>query len=65
MQFTLLARPPFIFQSVLQCMVRLSRLPFGLDNETGCLSYTLRPSSGRISDLQIRNPAGDPGKPTC
>ncbi|MFH2039773.1 MAG: hypothetical protein ABIJ65_10100 [Chloroflexota bacterium] len=53
MQFTLSARPPFNFQSVLQSHGWGQCLPFRLDKDTGVLSYTLRLSTGRVIDLEI------------
>ncbi len=53
MQFTISARQPFIFRSVLQSHGWSQCLPFRLDNETDDLGHTLRLSSGRIIDLEI------------
>jgi 3-methyladenine DNA glycosylase/8-oxoguanine DNA glycosylase len=53
MQFTLSARPPFNFQSVLQSHGWGQCLPFRLVDDGGSLAYTLRLSNGRVIDMQI------------
>jgi 3-methyladenine DNA glycosylase/8-oxoguanine DNA glycosylase len=58
MQFTLSARPPFNFQSVLQSHGWAQCLPFRLNEESGDLDYTLRLSGGRIVDLNISEAPG-------
>ena len=58
MHFTLSARPPFNFQSVLQSHGWCQLLPFRLDDETGKLGYILRLSSGQVVDLEISEASG-------
>lgn len=58
MQFTLSARPPFNFRSVLQSHGWGQCLPFRLDEPNGRLAYTLRLSKGRVIDLDISETPG-------
>jgi len=53
MRFTLSARPPFNFQSVLQSHGWGQCLPFRPGDEPESLAYTLRLSSSRVIDMQI------------
>ncbi|HCM96847.1 MAG: hypothetical protein A2X25_05310 [Chloroflexi bacterium GWB2_49_20] len=58
MHFTLTARPPFNFQSVLQSHGWCQLQPFRLEADTGQLSYILRLSSGQVVDLEISETPG-------
>ena len=53
MQFTLPARPPFRFLSVVKSHGWVQMAPFAFDEETATLTYTDRLSNGRVLDYQI------------
>ena len=52
--FTLTARLPFNFHSVVNSHGWRQLAPFGFDESTFTLSYILRASNGRVMDLKIR-----------
>ena len=58
MKFTLSARPPFNFLSVVNSHGWRQLAPFSYDESTGTLSYVLRLSNGRVVELKLRD-AGD------
>ena len=58
MKFTLSARPPFNFVSVVKSHGWYQLAPFSFDEDTSTLGYTLQLSSGRAVELQLRD-AGD------
>ena len=53
MQFTLSARPPFRFLSVVKSHGWVQLAPFAFDEETSTLAYTDRLSNGRVLTYQI------------
>jgi 3-methyladenine DNA glycosylase/8-oxoguanine DNA glycosylase len=53
MQFTLAARPPFLFRSVVRSHGWCQLLPFRVDEQTNQLNYTLRLANGQVVDLEI------------
>ena len=58
MKFTLSARPPFNFLSVVNSHGWRQLAPFSYDEESNTLSYVLRLSGGRVVELKLRD-AGD------
>ena len=54
MKFTLSARPPFNFLSVINSHGWRQLAPFSYDESTGTLSYILRLSNGRVIELKFR-----------
>lgn len=58
MKFTLPARPPFNFLSVVNSHGWRQLAPFSYDESAGTLSYVLRLSNGRVVELNLRD-AGD------
>ena len=55
MKFTLSARPPFNFLSVVNSHGWRQLAPFSYDENTNTLSYILRLSDGRVIELKFRN----------
>ena len=53
MQFTLSARPPFRFLSVIKSHGWVQMAPFAFNEETTTLTYTDRLSNGRVLEYQI------------
>jgi 3-methyladenine DNA glycosylase/8-oxoguanine DNA glycosylase len=58
MQFTLSARPPFRFLSVVKSHGWVQLAPFAFDEETSTLAYTDRLSNGRVLTYQISETQG-------
>ena len=58
MQFTLSARPPFRFLSVVKSHGWVQMAPFAFDEETSMLTYTDRLSNGRVLPYQISETQG-------
>jgi 3-methyladenine DNA glycosylase/8-oxoguanine DNA glycosylase len=58
MKFTLSARPPFNFLSVVNSHGWRQLAPFSYDETTNTLCYVLRLSNGRVIELKLRD-AGD------
>ena len=58
MKFTLSARPPFNFHSIVNSHGWRQLAPFSYEETTGTLSYVLRLSNGRVIALNLRD-AGD------
>ena len=54
MKFTLPARPPFNFHSVIYSHGWYQLAPFTLDEESNTLQYILQLASGRVVELKIR-----------
>jgi 3-methyladenine DNA glycosylase/8-oxoguanine DNA glycosylase len=57
MKFTLPARKPFNFTSVINSHGWRQLAPFSYDENTNALSYVLRLSNGRVIELHFRNAA--------
>ena len=57
MKFTLSARPPFNFTSVIDSHGWRQLAPFSYDENTNTLSYVLRLSHGRVIELHLRDAA--------
>lgn len=57
MKFTLSARPPFNFTSVINSHGWRQLAPFSYDENTHTLSYVLRLSNGRVIELHLRDAA--------
>jgi 3-methyladenine DNA glycosylase/8-oxoguanine DNA glycosylase len=57
MKFTLSARPPFNFLSVINSHGWRQLAPFSYDEGTNTLSYVLRLSNGRVIELHFRDAA--------
>ena len=55
MKFTLAARKPFSFTSVINSHGWRQLAPFSYDENTGTLSYILRLSNGRVIELKFRD----------
>ena len=55
MKFTLSARPPFRFLSVVNSHGWRQLAPFHLDEETNTLHHVLRLSNGRVIELKLRD----------
>jgi 3-methyladenine DNA glycosylase/8-oxoguanine DNA glycosylase len=55
MKFTLSARPPFSFLSVINSHGWRQLAPFHLDEETNTLHHVLQLSNGRVIELKLRN----------
>ena len=55
MKFTLSARPPFNFTSVINSHGWLQLAPFSYDEHTNTLSYVLRLSNERVIELHLRD----------
>lgn len=58
MKFTLSARPPFNFLSVVNSHGWRQLAPFSYDETTNTLCYILRLSNGRVIELQMRDATG-------
>jgi 3-methyladenine DNA glycosylase/8-oxoguanine DNA glycosylase len=57
MKFTLRARPPFNFLSVVNSHGWRQLAPFAYDENTNTLCYTLRLSNGRVVEIKVRDVA--------
>jgi 3-methyladenine DNA glycosylase/8-oxoguanine DNA glycosylase len=55
MKFSLAARPPFNFLSVINSHGWRQLAPFAYEEDTRTLSYVLRLSNGRVIELRVRN----------
>src|SRR5688500_8919440 len=55
MKFSLSARPPFNFLSVVNSHGWRQLVPFSYDENTNTLFYVLRISNGRVIELKLRN----------
>ena len=64
MKFTLPARPPFNFLSVINSHGWRQLAPFSYDENTGTLSYVLRLSNGRVIELHLQDQADGAGVET-
>ena len=58
MTFTLVARPPFSFQSTVMSHGWMQLTPYDFDAEAGVLAYVDRLSSGRVLEYRIREAPG-------
>jgi 3-methyladenine DNA glycosylase/8-oxoguanine DNA glycosylase len=61
MKFSLSARPPFNFLSVVNSHGWRQLAPFSYDEDTSTLGYVLRLSNGRVVELKIRDSANAEG----